>query len=441
MKKKSLKIFIGTIEIAGYYKYLNKGFQSLGIESNFYSYHDHINQYGGENKNPFLLALAKKFYSFAKNLENSIFVRAISMLIFVCISLPWIIYSILKYDVFIFGFGQSLIPGNYDLPILRLLNKTVISNLAHGSEARPAYLDGTYTLKKDEDNFIERQVILAKAQKKRVSFHEKYTSIIIGSPYVNSYFCTSKFVNWFAIGKPNFEFKNQTIFENSTNKKNLSSKIRIIHCPTNHELKGSSIIISSIEQLKKKGHEIDFKIFQGLPHNEILKEIQNCDLVIDQIYSDTPMSGFVAEAAWFGKPSIVAGYGLEKLKNFVPEEMWPPSKICHPDKITDVIEELILDRKELNNLANKAQLFVHDKYNSKEVAKRFLKLVNKDFPDEWWIDPIDISYIEGGGQSIEALKENIFNLIESFGIKSLHLSHRPDLESAFSKFSGFKKSD
>ena len=67
---------------------------------------------------------------------------------------------------------------------------------------------------------------------------------------------------------------------------------------------------------------------------------------IDQVYCDTPMAGFATEAAWFGKPAVVGGYGFDYLKTYVPEGMWPPSKTCHPDKIENAIESLIVNKVE-----------------------------------------------------------------------------------------------
>lgn len=438
MKKKAPKIFIGPIEIAGYYKNLNKGFNQLNINSVFFTYNSHINKYEGETDNPILLAFAKIFYSLGNNQNTPKFIRYLFLLIFGMLVMPWIIFIILKYDTFIFGFGKSLVPGNYDLPLLKWLDKKVISVLAHGSDSRPPYLDGVYAFEEDKQNSIKKQISITKILKRRMTFHEKYSSIIIGHPLTNSYFARSKFINFFKIGLPNLEYENLRDLDFNLDNSKSKSKINIIHCPSNSNLKGTSSILSAIKKLKNKGYKIDFKIFKGLSQKEILKEIKKCDLVIDQLYSDTPMGGLVAEAAWFGKPSVVAGYGLEKLKEFVPKEMWPPSQICHPDEISNAIEELISDRTKLKKLARQAQLFVKDKYNPKKVATRFIKLIEGEISNDSWIDPMEVFYIEGAGQPTNLLKENMIQLLKEHGVSSLCLSHRSDLEEAFLKFSGFK---
>ena len=40
------------------------------------------------------------------------------------------------------------------------------------------------------------------------------------------------------------------------------------------------------------------------PHDEVLRWIQDCDFVIDEVFSDTCMGVFASEAAWYGKPCV-----------------------------------------------------------------------------------------------------------------------------------------
>ncbi len=61
-------------------------------------------------------------------------------------------------------------------------------------------------------------------------------------------------------------------------------------------------------------------LLTGRPNREVIVDLSKCDFVIDQIYSDTLMIGFACDAASLGTASIVRGYGLEELKQFVPSE-------------------------------------------------------------------------------------------------------------------------
>ena len=441
MKKKQPRIFIGPCEIAGYYANLAKGFHELGMPCDFISYQAHPFEYGGESQTPFLIRLGRRFTESRLGRRNSKALRAISVLTSQACFNIWGLLAIFRYDVFIFGFGQSLLRGNIDLFLLRVLRKKVIANLAHGSEARPPYIDGARQSKDGVYPSIEKILELTMRVKARVSRNESWASVVIGAPLSTSHFCRKKFVNWFAMGVPiqiNRAISNPSV-ACELSKENSSVPIRILHSPSHPAAKGTAIIKEAIENLKKVGYAIDFILIHGKPVSDVIEEIKKCDFVVDQLYSDTPMAGFATEAAWFGKPSVVGGYGWAMLRGFVTYDMWPPSQICCPDDIQRAIECLIYDREERERLGQQAQVFVLEKWNVKAVAERFLRLIQDDIPDDWWLDPDDVCYLGGGLQPIEKTKENVKQMIDQFGIDSLRLSHRPDLEKAFLEFAGLKE--
>ena len=140
------KIFMGPIEIAGYFSNLSNSLKNLDINHDFITYYEHKFNYGEDTKKPFLLKTAKKIMHFSKN--SNLLLSFIGKLIAILLQNIWGIISLFKYDVYIFGFGKSLLRGNVDLPILHLLNKTVIM-VSMGSDFRPPYMDGFSTLSKD----------------------------------------------------------------------------------------------------------------------------------------------------------------------------------------------------------------------------------------------------------------------------------------------------
>lgn len=274
---------------------------------------------------------------------------------------------------------------------------------------------------------------MTKLAKRRVDFHQKYASIIIGAPFSTSHFANRPFINWFALGVP---FVIEAEMEvSSTEVEEANGKgarpIRILHSPSHPAVKGTSKIANSIRNLQSKGYNIEFILIQGISNREVLEEIKQCDFVVDQVYSDTPMAGFATEAAWFGKPAVVGGYGIEYLKSFVPEGMWPPSLICHPDEIEQSIEYLITHPEARSQLGKEAQRFVQEKWSAVEVAKRYLRIIEGDIPNEWWLDPRQVLYLEGVGQSVEQTKKIVREMVEVYGKESLQLNHRPNLLCAF----------
>ncbi len=434
MKKKS-KILIAPIEIAGYYANLAKGFKELGVEHDFVVYTSHSFGYGGESKRPILLRLADWFNQL-RNERSFFLIKAISIIPMRLLTYLWGITAFFQYDVFVFGFGKSLFPNNIDLPVLRFFGKKIISNLSHGSEARPPYIDGSYLSKEGELSNISEIFSLVLRNKKILTKHQKYADLVIGAPYSSSQFAKNAFINYLNLGIP-IRYNHSTEISSSHVKleyESVEKKIRILHSPSNPVSKGTSQITKAIENLKSKGYFIDFVLIHNRPFQEVLYEIERCDFVVDQLFSDTPMAGFATEAAWFGKPAVVGGYGLEKLRRFVPDDMWPPSKISHPDRIEEAIEELLMSKDNREKLGKAAQTFVRDKWNAVEVAKKYLCLINGEIPVGWSINPLEIEYLEGVGQPIPRTKLTIRELTSAYGVDALQLSHRPELEALFVKF-------
>jgi glycosyltransferase involved in cell wall biosynthesis len=429
------KIFIGPIEIAGYYSNLEKGLKELGISCDHITYYDHRFGYNkGEAKVPLLIRITK-FFNNKKNADSSFISKVLIAFPGEFFSAAWAIYAIFKYDIFIFTFGRSLIRFNIDMYLLNILNKKVISNLSSGSEARPPYIDGGYqdiNLSSYPNNII---VASAKKIKKIVVRHERLATYIVGHSLSTSHFSSNKFINSTILGIP-FQIDNEIVV-NKSNKSTIKANrfFRILHSPSNPKAKGTNIIKKAIENLLNKGYKIDLILIENKSNAEVIEEIKKCDFVVDQVYSDFPLAGFATEAAYFGKPAIVGGYGLEYLKSLTPAESWPPSKICHPDEIENMIEDLLLNNEELFSIGEAAQNFVRSKWNAIEVAKRYLRIIDDDIPDNWWVDPKEVFYIEGAGQSLNVTKSNIQNIIKKNGIKGLQLRHNPKLEEAFLKFS------
>lgn len=432
MKK---KIFIGTIEIAGYYKNLSRGFQENHVKCDFVSYTLNKMSYDGDTKYPKLLKLYKKLAPFNnKSVVTKILFNFSKILVFI-----WVLKTLINYDIFIFGFGRSLLPNNIDLPILKLFGKTVIVNLGHGSEIRPPYLNGAITKTIHKTLTIDGLYNLTKIKKHKASYIEKYADYIIGAPYSSSQFLSKRFINWFALGIPfAIDYKTKCI-NKYTNILDEPNKVRILHSPSDPIAKGTGIIRDTLEALRKKDYDFEYIEITNAPNIKVLEELEKCDFVIDEIYSDTPMAGLATEAAWYYKPTIVTGYGLKKLNDYVPKGMFPPSISVEPQDLELAITKLIDDKDFRKDVGKKAQKFVLEKWNRKLVANRYLKIVENQIPKEWWIDPTDINYIWGWGQSKQKTIDSIKLLLDNFGENCLELNHKPLLKNAILNMVNFKK--
>jgi glycosyltransferase involved in cell wall biosynthesis len=443
------RIFIGVTEVAGYYLNLKKGLRKLGVSCDYVIFYPHPFLYDKDEEYPFLIK-AIRFLN-KRRLESRLYgSRFFYRILYDLLVIVYFFIAIFRYDIFIFGFGSSLLSGNLtlpglrllgkiELPVLKLLRKKVIFNIGHGSEARPPYVDGAQKKSGAHDD-IYRLCRLTIKMKQNVDRIFKYSSIVIGSPLSTYYFSPKHFINFSSLGIPydGGKLKNDVhrVPEEDQNRyKGIRKEkpVRILHAPSDPVAKGTDKILQAIESLKSRGYKIELVLIQGQPNKVVLQELQNCDFVVDQLYSDIPMAGLATEAAFFGKPSIVGGYGIDYLRSFVPPDIWPPSKICHPDEIEKVIEDFIMNEEERVRLGMEAQRFVREKWNLEAVARRYLQMIRGDIPSDWWVEPRSIFYLWGVGQPKEYTITLLRKLISKLGIQSLQLDHRPDLERAYSE--------
>jgi len=432
----SSRIFIGTSEVAGYYTSLARGFKELSIPVTFFSRNDHPFQYDTQ-RYWWLLRLAKYAQRRSSQTPRR---HSLQKAFWFCLTqmamVAVLLWAVARHDVFIFGFGESFIYGGYDLWFLKKLKKTIISNIAHGSEARPPYIDGAYQSTEGTPaapHLIYNQTVFIK---KRVERIERASDYIIGAPY-SCHFLRRAFINTVVMGVP-WQF--DTV-EKEGRPGDAYDAIRILHAPSHRAVKGTDTVRQVISQLKAKGYNIEFVEITGRPHQEVLQELEKCTFVVDQIYSDGLLPGFATEAAWFCRPSVVGGYGLTELRHLLQGSPLPPSQICRPTELEEAIEKLIAEPERRMQLGAGARDFITTHWSARQVAGRFARLIAGDAPPEWFIHPSRIVYLHGVGLSESNCKAQIRKVIEQYGVEALQLSHRPDLETAFVQFAGSEASD
>jgi len=139
---RSQRIFLGFQEIAGYYAQLHQGFTELGVQSTFVNLSDHPFQYeGGEARG---LTRSIKQARASRRTLRPLSLRGLCLLVWegwlrICL----LIWAVTKFDSFILGFGSTFLQrSSLDLMVLKLFRKRVVF-VFHGSDARPAYLDGS----------------------------------------------------------------------------------------------------------------------------------------------------------------------------------------------------------------------------------------------------------------------------------------------------------
>jgi hypothetical protein len=225
----------------------------------------------------------------------------------------------------------------------------------------------------------------------------------------------------------------------SAPRSNLSTSngnVRILHAPSRPEAKGTTRIRAAVASLLANGHHIELVEIVNRPNADVLQELARCDLVVDEVWSDTPMAGFAAEAACYGKPAIVGGYGWDLLREMVPAERFPPSHICHPDALEAAIERLVVDAEYRCELGEQARHFVESRWTCRKVAEAYLELIEGNGLERWLRDPKGRLYLQGCGMDEQRVRQTVRAFIERGGRAALQIGDRPDWEDAFVRFAG-----
>ena len=340
-----MRIFIGITEISGYYNQLQKGFIKCGVKADYYSFSVHPFGYNYKEPKSLFFPLVKKSNIRQEKIKDAsvikkYFYKAVSE----ATRLLFFFTVIFKYNIFLFGFGKTItIFPSIELKILKLLRKKIIC-VFHGSDNRPPFISGGHYHYKNgygrlsKEKRIQRCHKITIKQKRKIEIIEKYADICITSIY-HAHFHSKPFIKGLVIGLP-FD---SNLISNQKETNQYSKEVRILHAPSSPAQKGSEYIRKIIEQLKNKGLDIDYIEISDLTHKEVINNIINCDFIVDQVFSDTPMAGFTAEAAFFKKPAVVGGYvARETISQHYKEEV-PPSIFVSPADMPEAIEKMIID--------------------------------------------------------------------------------------------------
>lgn len=417
--KKSKKIFIGICETSGVYGRLYKGLRELGVDCFFAQLvpnaHDYTYTMPCDN---ILTRLARNYYK-----KNKLLYNIIKGIVFV--------WAITCYDTFVLTndhfFGDQTKDTARELKLLKLLHKkSVYMNL--GWFTRLPYAQGTYVhdkkYYKNGKTNVKKFVEEIENRLKAVKAVEDNVEVYLNYP-PEAQIGNRKFISLVYIDNViDLTDKNDVRTLETDGLQEDGHCVRILHAPSNVKGKGTYEIRRCIKELKKK-YEIEYVEVIDMPNDRVLQEVQKCDFVIDQVYSDTFMASFPMEAAFYGKPAVVCGYFATDYKKYYPKGPVPPGIFVLPDALYCTVEELIRNKDLREKKGRQMQKFVRKYMNSRAVAKRFYKAINGDIDPVWIVDPAEIDYINGWGVNEGLQKQIIKDIYAEAGIEKMGTTGRP----------------
>lgn len=413
------RILIGLRDIAGYGSTLKRGFDEIGVPSDFLNLGGSQFTYAG-SKNSFeidtLNAVSGKLGSF---FASSFILRAVWLLLVQPIlGLYLLPFILIRFDRFILLAGSTFFFG-LELPLFKILGKKTLY-VYLGSDSRPAYLNGYATGIQPSTPRLLLISALAWIQKITIGVIDRFaTQVINTSP--QALFHSREFLDLFQIGLP-VDLSNEPIVLPK------KDKFRILHAPSKSVPKRSSEIEAMITQLQKEGFSIEYVKIQGRPNHEVLLELANCDLVIDEMYSDTPLSKIASEAASFGKASLVGSYYAQTIEKDLPAALCPPSFFCRPEEMKSVLKTILENPESARTKGLAAKAFVTTHWSKKAVAEKMLQAFAGSIPQEWKRSPHSLLYVKGCGLSEKEVIRNVSVIYRFLGRFGLHLEKNSNIE-------------
>lgn len=273
----------------------------------------------------------------------------------------------LRFDVFVFYYGRTLLPHGLDLPMLRALGKRIIMMYC-GSEARLAsverprnpYFELLPSVVASASSDPARRKEMAWASRwahAAVAPRDLYDSVIqVWDPQhvVEDIWLVN------AIDLRDFELRRATV----------NDPPLVIHAPSSPEIKGTSHVESAIQRLKRRGCNFEYRRIQGVPHKDAVSMLAEADVVIDQVL----VGGFgtlSVEAMAWGKP--VCAFLTDEVRS----EHFPDCPIINVsvDTLEEQLAWLLNDGQARRDVGLEGRAFVEKYLDLHVVGHRFNGLI------------------------------------------------------------------
>ena len=430
------RIFLGLTEVSGYFSRLQRGLQELGVDAVHVTVHEHRFGYSA-GQVPWMVAWSRSAVARRGESQGSRLAKWARVAEVAASRIVLLAWAIARFDVFILGAGSSFF-NLRELALLRLLNKRIIYTL-HGTDARPPYIDGFFpALRKLLDTARDDRVAvegtmdaLAVETARRVRFLrrlEKYANVVVCGPSYGQ-LLSRPYVNLYAIGLPTpLPEKIGRVTGGDEH-----SPLVVLHAPSQVAGKGTAIIREVVARLRGSGVNLDYREITGRPNHEVMAALMEADMVVDQVWSDTPMAGLAAEAGARGCPALVGGYFSAIAAKAVPPQWLPPTEFTLPEEMEAKLCRMASDRKRLVAMGLQAREFVATQWSERAVASKMLQLL-QSVPPDWLVDPGTCHYFEGIGLDREQARWTVWQMIERHGLDVLGLQHAPALQAEFLAF-------
>jgi hypothetical protein len=151
----------------------------------------------------------------------------------------------------------------------------------------------------------------------------------------------------------------------------LRARPLILHAPSDPHIKGTRQITEALGALRSE-FDFDFRLIQGLSHQEAMAQYADADLLVDQLLTGW-YGGLSVELMAMGKP--VACYIRDADLGLVPEPMRRelPMLRIHPHTLVDDLRRILIQRAQWPEIGRQSRAFAMRWHDPVKIASVLLE--------------------------------------------------------------------
>ena len=301
-----------------------------------------------------------------------------------------------EFDVFHFHFARSLVPAVgglpwfWDLPVLRALGKRIVFTF-HGSDVRRK------STHMDEDPWSYFQFAEIDSDDERI---DKALAVI--RTYAQQLVVASP-INLSMVPDATYVPKAVDLSELPAPSASTRERPLVVHVPSRRATKGSDFVIAGLDALTQRGAPFDFKLIEGVSHDELLAIYADADVVVDNLLlGDAEVSAL--EAMALGKPVVTRV--RDDVRRVHPDL---PAVHADPDSFQSTIEPLLNDASMRARLGAEGRAYIEKNHAADVVAKQLDPIYTQPVSPQWRVFP-DWTGLSGDRRKLEAYEEKMRTL-------------------------------
>jgi len=290
------------------------------------------------------------------------------------VKLYYFLRVVRNYDLFHFHYGTSLLPKNLDLYFFAVFGRYVGKRTIMeywGSDVIQSDLAKQFTLIPEVTLRAISPSLDAKKRKRIGRINSLVDQSIVGD-YSLLPFSPGSLVVRQALNHKSIPYVGA-----GTNER----PIKVVHAPTNRDIKGTSHILSAIEVLKAEGLPLELILVENRTHDDAMKIYETAEIVVDDVLQG-PYGIFAMECMAIGKP--VLGRIDPQLAHYYPGL---PIVSTTPDNLEANLRSLAVDSEKRRKLGEQGREYVENNHDADIIAGQLVELYESTFHPSSIHDP------------------------------------------------------